>query len=224
MNCLSPSWLGMPRLGPSTCPPTSARTSGGAGVTLSNADCYFMQLGHSTTEVLDEKTPLVRALVGGQVDGPSLGIPNQDGDKQFMQRFALQTHAGFDPAAAMRFALEHQNRLITGPVAVGVVAKQGQYPADQFSLLRLSNPDVLAWAVKPAEEGIDKGMIVRMWNVADHPNECALRLWRPFTAAQRTTHIETDLAPAAVEQGGLQASFTSQQMQTFRVVVAAGEK
>src|SRR5581483_10846093 len=81
---------------------------GGVGVTLSNADCYFMQLGNSSTSTLDANTPQISPLVGGQVDGSALGIPNQGGDASFLQRFALQTRTAYDPAAAMKFALEHQ--------------------------------------------------------------------------------------------------------------------
>jgi hypothetical protein len=52
-----------------------------------------------------------------------LGIPDQGNDNHFMQRFALQTHAGFDPVVAMKFSLEHQNPLVTGAVVGGGLAK-----------------------------------------------------------------------------------------------------
>ncbi|MBI3243366.1 MAG: twin-arginine translocation signal domain-containing protein [Chloroflexi bacterium] len=92
---------------------------GVVGATLSNADCYFMRLGNSTVNTLDTTTPQLSPLVGGQVDGSNFGIPNQDGDTQFRQRFALQTHDAYDPVAAMRFALEHQNPLIVSEVTGG---------------------------------------------------------------------------------------------------------
>ena len=94
-------------------------SGGGVGATLSNADCYFMRLGNSTSSSLDASTPQLSPLVGGQVDGSALGIPNQGGDSHFLQRFALQTHDAFGPAAAMRFAMEHQNPLVTGTVTGG---------------------------------------------------------------------------------------------------------
>ncbi len=90
-----------------------------AGVILANADCCFMQLGHSTVTQLDTATPLISVLLGGQVDGPKLGIPDQGGDRYFRQRFALQTRGRFDPVEAMRFALEHQNPLVAGLVTGG---------------------------------------------------------------------------------------------------------
>ena len=89
---------------------------GDVGATLSNADCYYMRLGSSDPESFDTNTPQISALAGGQVDGPSLGIPNQGGDTHFMQRFAVQTHGVYDQVSAMRFALEHQNPLVTGVV------------------------------------------------------------------------------------------------------------
>ena len=49
------------------------------GVTLANADCAFAQLGQSTPATLDTATPQIHVLAGGQVDGPSLGIPAQNG-------------------------------------------------------------------------------------------------------------------------------------------------
>ena len=57
------------------------------GITLSNADCYFMQLGTSTTSSLDTGTPQLQVLAGGQVDGTSLGIPNQGGDDSLPATF-----------------------------------------------------------------------------------------------------------------------------------------
>src|SRR5262249_1421329 len=76
-------------------------SDGNVGITLSNADCYYMQLGASTPTTLDTTTPQISALIGGQVDGFGLGIQNQGGDLQFKQRFSLQTHDAYDPATAM---------------------------------------------------------------------------------------------------------------------------
>jgi alpha-mannosidase len=239
---------------------------GGPGVTLANADCCFMQLGHSTLTMLDSATPLVSALIGGQVDGLRLGIPDQGGDRYFRQRFALQTHSAFDPVAAMRFALEHQNPLVAGMVAGSdedTVAQppwrgrpalasrghpglalpdlyasigsevQGQdalatagvlhepraavYAEPSYSLLKVSRPEVFVWAVKPAEEGIEHGVIVRLWNMAHHPVQGEVQFGRPVRRARRTTHVETDLSDVPLLDGRLPVSFAAQQMQTYRL-------
>ena len=81
------------------------------GVTLSAWDSPFFKAGTSTADHLDATTPSVWCLVG-MLPACAGGIPNQDGNSQFLQRFALRTHGPWDPAAAERFALEHQNPLV----------------------------------------------------------------------------------------------------------------
>ncbi len=100
-----------------------------------------------------------------------MGFSNQGGDSNFLQRFALQTHGAYDQAAAMRFAMEQQNPLITGTVSGG-----SAYPADQFSLLTISNANVLLSALKPADDGIFNGIVARVWNLSNSPANCTLNL------------------------------------------------
>jgi alpha-mannosidase len=184
------------------------------GVTLSSPDLSFMRLGASTPDALDTTMPLIAVLAGGQVDGPKLGIPKQGGDTRFLQRFALQTRGRYDAAAAMRFALEHQNPLIAGAVTGG-----GVYPADSFSALWSSNSNVLVWALKPHQDGAAKGLVVRVWNLSDQPQEYTLSAWRPIARAWRTNHIETDMEEASVGNGTLAAKAAPQQFQTWRLVL-----
>jgi len=184
-----------------------------AGVTLSSADCAFMKLGNSSPRVLDTRTPQLSVLVGGQVDGPQLGIPRQGGDIRFVQRFALRSQGRFDAVEAMRFALEHQNPLVTGVVGGGKAL-----PDKSFSALRLSNPNVLLWALKPAEEGIAHGAIARVWNLSTGPQRFSLALAAGVASAKQTTHIETDVADATVEGDVLSASAAPWQWLTFRLV------
>lgn len=184
----------------------------GRGITLSNADTYFMRLGNSTPGSLDTATPQLSVLAGGQVDGPALGIPNQGGDNYFLQRFALRTHDEYSAAEAMRFALEHQN-----PLTVGTVTGGHAYPEFSYSLLSISDPNVMLWAVKPAEEGIAQGIVARIYNAGDAVTNFTLEAARPVTSAVRTTHIETDLAAAATNNGTLTATIARQQFQTYRL-------
>ncbi len=185
------------------------------GVTLSNPDLAFAKLGHSTVTALDTATPQLNLLAGGQVDSPSLGIRAQNGATYFLQRFALRPHAAYDQVAAMKFALEHQNPFVTGTL---IGDDKGPLPADTFSLLTISDPSVLLWAVKPAEEGIDRGIIARLWNVSDAPATANISLSSGLSTASRTTHIETDLAPIALTTAGsLPATFARQQLQTYRL-------
>lgn len=188
------------------------------GVTLSNADAYFMKLGSSGISSLDTSTPQINVVGGGQIDGPALGIPNQGGDSFFMQRFALQTHGAFNQTAAMKFSLEHQNPFIAGMIeGTGTIARA--YPANNFSFVQISDPNILLWALKPAEDGIARGIVARVWNQGNSPVGYTLGLSRPITSAEKLTHIETTIGPATVSGGQLNANINQQQIQTHLLKV-----
>ena len=85
------------------------------------------------------------------------------------------------------------------------------------SLLKISEPDVLLWALKPAEEGLTKGIIARVWNQAHEPRKFSLSLATGIETAIQVTHIETDLASAEVVGGVLTASAGPSQLLTFRL-------
>lgn len=187
------------------------------GMTISNADLAFGKLGRSSATVLDTSTPQLKMLAGGQVDGANLGIVGQNGNNQFMQRFALRPHGAYDQTAAMRFSLEHQNPLIGGAITG---SSSGSYPETNYSLLRASDPNVILWALKPAEEGIDKGVIARFWNLSDVYTTSNVTTKPVLSSVFRTTHIETNLAPIARTNGhAFSASFNKQQLQTFRLML-----
>jgi alpha-mannosidase len=187
-------------------------SGGGVGLTISNADCYFMKIGNSTSGSLDITTPQINVLAGGQVDGTGLGILNQGGDSHFLQRFALQTHDAFDEGEAMRMSLEHQNPLLAAPVTGGSV-----YPESTFSLLSAGDSGAILWALKPAEEGIANGVIARIWNVSRNPLTTGLTASGSIMEARRTTHIETDLENDQLSGGDVLLSFQPGQIQTHRL-------
>lgn len=184
------------------------------GFTLSNADCSFLKVGNSALINLDTQTSQVSVLAGGQVDGDKLGILNQGGDSLFTQRFALGTHAGYDGAAAMRFSLEHQNPLVAGMVR----GRESIYPENTYSFLTISDPNVLVWSLKPAEDGPAKGIVVRVWNVGI-TSRVKISFSLPIIRAYQTTHLETDLGNVSVVNGSLQAPIGHQQIKTFRAVL-----
>lgn len=187
------------------------------GITLSNADCYFMRLGHSSVDHLDTDTPTISVLAGGQIDSPNLGIRKQGADTHFRQRFALCTRAAYNPAAAMRFALEHQSPLIAGRITASAKPTLAVYPERSYSLLQLSDPNVLLWALKPAEEGMDKGIIARIWNLSDRAVGCHLSMEGGLDNAWQTTHIETNLKEMRVQDSLLPVQLMPQQLQTYRL-------
>ena len=180
------------------------------GVTLSNSDCYFMQLGNSTTDYLDSKAPFINVLAGGQIDGKGLGIFAQGGDSYFLQRFALRTHDGYNPTEAIKFALEHQNPLVTGQVLNG-----SDLPEDKFSFLQIDDKDVLLWALKPAEDDPSQ-VIARVWNVSNNVNNFTVST-PDYTInnVTKTTHVETPQHDVANSDDNFSASITKQQFQTF---------
>jgi alpha-mannosidase len=160
------------------------------GVTLANADCAFAKLGSSTASNLDTATPQINVLAGGQVDGSWLGIRGQNGETHFLQRFALRPHDAYDQTAAMKFALEALNPLVTAPI-IGI--KNSPYPPTNHSLLTVSNPNVLLWALKPHDDGISGGVVARFWNQASEPSRTRLTLTAQTADIRRVTHLETPL-------------------------------
>jgi alpha-mannosidase len=190
--------------------------AGPAGVTLSNADAYFMQVGSSSVSNLDTTTPQLSVLLGGSLR-PYNPIQNQAGDSFFRQRFALRSHGAYDQAAAMRFALEHQN-----PLAVGAVTGGGNaYPGSSHSFLSISDPNVLLWALKPAEEGIAAGVIARVWNVTDAARSFSLSLDEPIVAGRSVWHTETDRGAATLSGGALTSPIAKSQLLSFRLFPAS---
>jgi len=181
------------------------------GVTLSSADLPFFKLGVSSVTTLDTTTPSLSVLGGGQVDGTYLGIPNQGGDTYFLQRFALRTHGTYHAPSAMKFALEHQNPLVAGPVTQG-----GTLPGTSYSLLQVSSPDVLLWTLKPADDG-GGVLVVRLWNMADTPQDVALQFPSPIVGARRATLIETPTGPAQFQKNTLSDSVAAQRLTTYLV-------
>jgi alpha-mannosidase len=189
-------------------------SDGNLGVTLSNADCYFMRLGSSTVAQLDTRTPQVSVLVGGRVVGTGSGIYDQGGEDSFLQRFALTSHGAYDPVFAMKFALEHQN-----PFVVGEVKGGAGYPANFYSFLAIDNPNVLLWAIKPADDGIEAGIVVRLWNVSQDKQDFSLSVGGEIKKALNLSHIETPVGDAVIQGGVLVDSLNPQQMKTYAIFI-----
>jgi hypothetical protein len=188
----------------------------GVGVTLSNADAFFFQLGASSIGALDAATPQISPLIGGQVDGSGLGIPQQGGDALFTHRFALVTHDAFSAPAAMRHALEHQNPPVTGPV-VGPGPTSGARPApDLLSAVTIPDPNVLLWAFKPANDGVPTGVVTRAWNLGAAAPAVPISITpRAVAAATAATHLETPQVSVPTSAGAAVLPLASQQIATL---------
>ncbi|MBP7142281.1 MAG: hypothetical protein KBA71_10270 [Opitutaceae bacterium] len=193
--------------------------SGTKGVTISNPDLAFARLGGSTPASLDTTTPQLHFLASGPVDGHGSKKETQPPNptRRFTQNFALRPHRGYDATDAMGFAMEHQNPPVTGEVVGNASAP---LPGDSYSFLSVDAPDVFLWAAKPSEEGLDHGIIVRLWNVSDRPVNATLSITPGLSHALCATHVETDLEPVALTAGHkLPVSFARQQIQTYRLLL-----
>lgn len=194
--------------------------SDGTGVTLSNSDCAFMKLGDSAiidgVSRLDTKTPQIQVLAGGQIDAPRAGIAKQGGDSHFLQRFALQTHGAFNATAAMKFSVEDQN-----PTIARWIRRGGTLPQTSYSLLSVSNPDVLLWALKPADDGQPRSIIARVWNLSKTEQPYSLSFAAGLRTAKRTSHIETDMEDLPLQDGRLATTARGSQIQSVRILPSA---
>jgi alpha-mannosidase len=185
------------------------------GVTLSSSDCAFVKLGRSTPAALDTATAQLNVLAGGQVDGPKLGIPAQNGETHFLQRFGLRAHGGYDTVAAMKFGLEFQNPFVTGAI---IGNTNSPYAATNYSLLNISDPSVLLWALKPHDDGITNGIVARVWNLGTNASNLRVTSTVPLASARRVTHIETSLEPLPVKSGALETSLPAQRLESFSLL------
>jgi len=196
----------------------------GYGITLSNMDCSFFKLGKSTVDSLWESSTQINALAGGNVDRKLedkgiLGILNQNGQKDFQYQFAITTNqTAFNATNAMKFSLAHQNPLLASPVTGAVKPNS----TTSFSLLNSSHPDVILWSVKPAEE-TGNGLITRFWNMQNSPVNPMLSFARPVLNAWKTSHIETNEKMLRPLKGKLELNFGANQINTYRVFLAANE-
>lgn len=184
-----------------------------AGLTLSNTDGLFFRLGNSTPHNLDTMTPSFHPLLGGKFTG----LDSQGHETRFLQRYALRAHTAYSPVSAMRFAQEHQNPFVVGAVTGGKV-----YPEDTASLLQVDNPNVLLWALKVHDDGIAKGLVARVWNLATRPQSYTLSTMASMKEARRITHIETDdatLTAPILKDGKMTATAHGYEMQTHRMVL-----
>jgi len=188
----------------------------GFGVTLSNADAFFFKAGNSSGTTLDVNTPQITVLAGGQVNGTQYGIPSQGGESLFTYRFSLIPCTQYSALTSMKQSLNHQN-----PLTTGYTTGNGLLPASSQSFLTISDTNVVLWALKPADDGPEKGFIARFWNLAGTPRTPTFSFFQPVTSAFSATHIETDLLSLPFSGNSFNNSFNQWQMKTFRVTLQA---
>ncbi|TWU59372.1 hypothetical protein Poly51_21600 [Rubripirellula tenax] len=185
-----------------------------AAVTIANRDCLFFHLGDARTDPMDSSSNTIYALAGGQVDGSKLGIPDQGGDKTFVQRFALTASSPKRTiAAAMRGSMEFANPLVVGQIE----SFDGPLHPTELSILNVSSDSIIASAMKVADTR--DGFVVRLWNLADKPARCTVSMNRPITSCKQVTHVETDIGPMEVADGKVAVAIPARGWLTLQVNV-----
>lgn len=180
-------------------------------ITLSNSDCLFFRLGKSTPSFLDQNSPVVHILVGGQVN-ENLGIIRQDGDTLFHQSFSLLPHGrSFNAGESMRFSLEHQN-----PLVAGKAGSAGDLNEMKYSLLTNDNKDLILWTLKPGE---DDGVTMRFWNMGDNPVSSEISLNTTILKAIYSSHVETDIQEIPVKENTITIDLNQKELKTYRAFV-----
>lgn len=192
----------------------SISQSSGPGVILSNADAFFFKAGNSSGTTLDVSTPQITVLAGGQVNGTQYGIPSQGGESLFTYRFSLIPFAQYSALTSMKQSLNHQN-----PLATGYVTGNGTLSSSRQSFLTVSDTNVVLWALKPADDGAEKGLIVRLWNLDGTSHTPAFSFFQPVISAFSATHIETDIQTLPSSGNSFSNAFNQWQMKTFRVIL-----
>ena len=209
-----------------------------AQVTVSNLDCCFFKFGDSTPNGLDTKHSRVRFLIGGQIDGPKLGIRSQNGDTSFVQRFSIGVNSvGNNVRHPMEWALERTNPLVAIPLTRNSLQKSKSSANSLASFVEVGQREkdlpnsVMLWALKPAEDfGTNETgkIVLRLWNVANEPREALVKV-KGLTSVQAVTHVETPIDPArSVNEARVETvpgkqftvKLSGQQMMTFLLGIA----
>ena len=78
---------------------------------------------------------------------------------------------------------------------------------------------MIVWSVKPAEEGIGQGIILRVWNQDIKDAAVIISSALQIVNAKQTTHVETDIQSLSPVSGMLKATIGHNKIETFRLQV-----
>jgi alpha-mannosidase len=92
-----------------------------------------------------------------------------DNEGEFVFRYALRPHKGFDAAAAARFGVEQSQPLVVVPVKKDA--------PDVRSLFAVEPAEVLLTSLKPSED--QKALMLRLYNAGDRPAKVRVN-WAAF--------------------------------------------
>ena len=114
---------------------------------------------------------------------------DQGGITHFLFRYSLRAHKNYDPEEAIHFAWEDNNE----PLAIMVPpSSKGLLPQNQHGFLNVSGEKVILVNCKIAEEGLEKGVIIRLWNAGEKDSIAQVnvsKMWK-VNSAERTDLLE----------------------------------
>lgn len=191
------------------------------GVTLAQVDSCLIQFGHRTTyemaEVPDPTNSTVWSLV--MLNKSPEMLADQGGASIFTFRYSIRGHGGkFRPSESVRFGWERNSDLLARPLRP---YNKGQLPPKRHSFLRLEPRNVVVTALKVAEGGIGRGLIVRAWETDGKATIAS------FTAssmgvisARRTDLLERDRGELDTSRGKVSVPITGRGMATIRLLTS----
>jgi alpha-mannosidase len=175
------------------------------GITLSLADSAAVEFGHRTTsedphQPDDHNSTIFCLALENMVDYPE-SIHDQGGVTHFTFRYSLCGHSGgFDPVAALHFAWEDNNELLTCKLPA---LQQGDLPGGAFRFFTIDPPNIILTGCKIADQ---EGIILRLWECSGQDTTAVIQVAGLGTliAARKTDLLETDLAELPVSENRLE--------------------
>jgi len=72
--------------------------------------------------------------------------------------------------------------------------------------------------VKPHDDGIEHGIVARVWNVAPEDGLVRLAVSAPTASVQRVTHIETPLSSLPMANGVLETTISARSIESYNLI------
>ena len=195
------------------------------GVTMVSLDSGVVQFGHRTQaeapRMPDPTNCTVLALVLGNATNYREFLHDQHRQTDFTFRFSLYGHGrGFDAVQAIRRGMEAAQDL---PTILLDAHQQGPLPEGVHSFLQVEPDQVILSALKVADEGPDKGVVLRLWRPGQVDGQTEARIdvagWGELQEARLTDLLERDQRVLPVLDGSVNVSVESRGLATVRLKI-----
>lgn len=190
------------------------------GVTLSQVDSYLIQFGHRTTFEVSEfpypSNSTVWSLV--MLNKCKEMLPDQGGISNFVFRYSIEGHEGrFKGSEAVHFGWERNNDLL---VKVLEPNQKGELPNRSHSFLSCNRENVVITALKVAEEGLEKGLVMRAWETDGKTTEASFNTSAiPAVSAMKTDLLERDQKILGISEGTVSTSVPARGITAVRLLM-----